>query len=398
MKLTNTMIIAAQPTDRPFKLSDGAGMYLQVMPNGGKYWRFKYRYAGREKILALGTYPDISLKDARLKLAEARTQLANNIDPGVAKKELKREIIQNSENTFSHACGEWYFKASPAWRNKTRKRVLMQLSSSFFLEIGHRPVTEITAPELLAALRPVEKKSIQKAHRLLQICSQIFRYAIATGRMESDITLNLKGALAKIPTTHYASLTEKELPPFLKALDNYCDVKAKLALELLILTFVRSTELRGAKWEEIDWYKLEWRIPATRMKAKSLHIVPLSTQAIKVLREIHAYTGNREYIFPGSRNQDRHISENILLNVIYDLSYQDRTTVHGFRSTASTILNENGFPADVIERQLAHTERNKVRASYNHAQYLAERRTMMQWWGDFVDQQVGKNIISIKRA
>lgn len=398
MKLTNTMVVAAQPIDKPFKLSDGVGMYLQIMPNGGKYWRFKYRFAGKEKILAIGVYPDVSLKDARLKLAEARKLLTDSIDPGAVKRERKEEIMQKSENTFSSVSAEWYGKSSPLWSEKTQRLIYKRIQRDLLPQLGHRPISEITAPELLKTLRIIEKRSIEAAHRTLQLCSQIFRYAIATGKAGSDITLNLRGALSKVAGGHYAALSEKELPEFIGRLDNHKDIQIKLALKLLLLTFVRSIELRGAKWEEIDWTKAEWRIPAERMKMASLHIVPLSNQAIKVLRELQAHTGNREYILPSVKNPDTHISENILLHAIYDLGYKDKATIHGFRATASTILNENGFPADVIERQLAHTERNKVRASYNHAQHLPDRRKMLQWWGDYLDQVGGKNILPIRRA
>lgn len=396
MKLTNASIIGAQPKEKPYKLFDGEGMYLHVMPNGGKYWRFKYRYAGGEKVFSIGIYPEISLKSARTILAGIRRQLAMGIDPNKAKRESKEEVALKNEETFSSISSEWYERNLTTWSDKTRKLILKRIQSDLNSRLGSRPISEITAPELLKTLRIIEERSIEAAHRTLQLCGQIFRYAIATGRLKSDITLSLVGALSKTTTQHYASLTEKELYGFLVQLDNHADIQTKLALQLLILTFVRSTELMGAKWEEIDWTKAEWRIPAERMKMQALHIVPLSNQAIKVLRELQARTGNREYILPSAKNLDTYISENILLHAIYDLGYKNRTTIHGFRATASTILNENGFPADVIERQLAHTERNKVRASYNHAQYLPDRRKMLQWWGDFVNKVSGKNIIKLK--
>jgi integrase len=399
MKLDNKIVNNASPKLKPYKLSDGAGLYLYVMPTGKKYWRVKYRYAGCEKVFSIGVYPEISLKSARIACAEMRSQLAQNLDPNALKKEAKERIVILRENTFENVTNEWYAKNSNTWNDKYKKRILKGLESNLLPRLGCKPIEGITALELLKTLRIIENRSIGTAHRMLQTCSQIFRYAIATGKVEIDVTLSLKGALSKVSEKHYSYLTEKELFAFLTKTNTFFAGKLqKLALNLLILTFTRSTELRAAKWEEIDWDKSEWRIPAERMKMKSLHIVPLSSQAIKVLRELQVISGNREYIFPAERNPDTHISENILLHLIYDMGYKGKTTVHGFRATASTILNENGFPPDVIERQLAHTERNKVRASYNHAQYLSERRNMMNWWGSYIDQKNGKNIIQIKRA
>lgn len=397
MKLTNAIIANTISQEKPFKLSDGGGMYLHVMPNGSKYWRCKYRFQGKEKTIALGVYPDVSLKDARNRREDARRQLAQNIDPNAVKKELKEEMTHKFENTFGNIALEWYEKNFYAWDEEYRKRILKRLESDVIPILGTKPIQDISAPELLKTLRIVEQRTVGTAHRLLQICSQIYRYAIATGKVDIDITMSLRGALQSKKQSNYASLAEKDLPKFLKDLDNYLCIQTKLALKLLILTFVRSTELRGARWEEIDWDKSEWRIPGERMKMNAVHIVPLSCQAVKILRELQLISGNREYIFPG-KNPDTCISENILLHAIYDLGYKGKTTVHGFRATASTILNENGFPVDVIERQLAHTDNNKVRASYNHAQHLPERRKMMQWWSDFIDQQNGSNVIQIKRA
>lgn len=398
MKLINASIIGAQPKDRPYKIFDGGGMYLHIMPNGSKYWRIKYRHAGREKTFSIGVYPEISLKLARNTLGQIRQQLVQNIDPNTAKKQIKKKMIEKLDNLFASVSLEWYEKNFHTWEEKHRKLILRRLEKHFFPQLGTKPIQDINAPELLKTLRIIEERSIGAAHRMLQVCSQVFRYAIATGKAEIDITLSLKGALQKELQSNYASLAEKQLPNFLTNLDNLHCKQTKLAMKLLILTFVRSTELRGAKWEEIDWQKAEWRIPAERMKMKSVHIIPLSVQAINILREQQLTSGNRQYIFPSTKNPDTFLSENILLHAIYDMGYKGKTTVHGFRATASTILNENGFSADVIERQLAHTERNKVRASYNHAQYFPERRKMLQWWGDFIDQKNGGNVIELKRA
>lgn len=398
MKLTNNIILNAHPQAKPYKLSDGGGMYLYIMPNGKKYWRFKYRFAKKEKTLALGVYPDVFLKEARQKLAEARKQLTNNIDPNAFKKDLKQRVILSQENTFQKIALEWHSQSAAIWEEGYCKRILRGLENDIFPKVGSVPIQEISAFELLKALRIIEQRTVGAAHRMLQVCSQVFRYAISSGKLEIDITISLKGALAKSLKKNYANLSEKELSEFFAKLKSHSDPLIKLALNLLILTFVRSDELREAKWEEIDFEKAEWRIPAERMKMQELHIVPLSSQTIKILRELQGISGNRAHLFPSPRNPHTHISENILLHTIYDLGYKKKATVHGFRATASTILNENGWSADVIERQLAHTERNKVRASYNHAQHLPERRKMLQWWGDFIDQQSGKNVIQIKRS
>ncbi len=397
MKLSRSIIESLASKEGAYKISDGRGLYLHIMPNGSKYWRLKYRFWGKEKILALGVYPDLSLKDARDKIERARQQLAQNIDPSEVKKENKHEKISKSAYTFALGTSEWYSKNAPLWKESHRKRILRRVEADLLPKLGKLPIDKITAPELLRALRVVEERSIPTSHRLLQICSSIFGYAIVTGRLDFDITLSLKGALGKVKKKNYAYLPEEGLADFMIRLSSYEEKIIRLALQLLIHTLVRSTELREAKWDEINWDKKEWRIPAERMKMGNTHIIPLSLQMLGILKELQVISGNMEYIFPAEK-APLPIGKNTLLNAIYDMGYKGKTTIHGFRATASTILNENGFPADVIERQLAHTEGNKVRASYNHAQHLPERRKMLQWWGDFIDQQSGNNVIQMKRA
>ncbi len=273
------------------------------------------------------------------------------------------------------------------------KRTLARIEKYILPTLGPKPVAEITAPEVLAILRPIEDKGkLETARRIVQICGQVFMYAIATGRAERNPVPDLRGAIKTPVVAHRAFIKEDELPDYLAKLDAYDgSVQTKLALRFLLLTFVRTGELRAAQWSEIHWQKAEWRIPAERMKMKELHVVPLSTQAIATLRELEKLTGNRQYVFPNQHNPDRFMSENTVLYALYRMGYHSRATGHGFRSTASTILNEHGFRSDVIERQLAHGERNEVRAAYNHAQYLAERRTMMQWWADYLDGIPMKN-------
>ncbi len=373
-------------------MADSGGMFLLIMPNGSKYWRLKYRVATKEKVLAMGVYPEVSLKEARDKRDSAKKQIASGFDPSEAKKEEKRQVILKTENSFEAIAREWHENQKPAWTEKHARKSIRRLEKDIFPAIGARPITEITPPELLSAVRAIEKRgATYTSHTCLQKCGQIFRYAIATGRAKHDISGDLRGALKTRKAGNYTSLPEKDLPEFLQKLEEYDgDLQTKLALKLLIHTFLRTTEVRGARWEEINWDKKEWRVPAERMKMGEEHIVPLSLQTIAVLEELKPISGHFENIFPNRITPTKYISENTMLYALYRMGYHSRATPHGFRATASTILNENGFKNDVIERQLAHAERNKVRAAYNHAQYLPERREMMQWWGDYLERVGGE--------
>jgi integrase len=392
MSLTDAKARNARPRTKPYKIADGEGLFLLVTPSGAKYWRLKYFFAGKEKLLALGVYPDITLADARDRRAQARKLLAAGNDPGQAKKEVKRLATLRSANAYETVAREWFEKRMHEWAPSSIKTMLNRLEQHILPKLGPRPIADITPPEVLAMARVVETKgALETARRVMQMCGQIFMYAIATGRAERNPVPDLRGAL-KVPVVkHHSYLKASDLPEYLKRLEAYDgSVRTKLALHLLLLTFVRTKELRGARWTEIDWDKAEWRIPAERMKMRQLHIVPLSRQAITVLRELQKYSGNREYLFPNEHNPATVMSENTMLYALYRMGYHSRTTGHGFRSTASTILNEHDFRADVIERQLAHCERNTVRAAYNHAQYLPERRKMMQWWADYLDELTAK--------
>ena len=388
MPLTDTSCKNAKPSEKPRKLSYYKGLYLEVMPSGSKYWHLKFRFIGKEKRLALGVYPEVSLKDAREKRDVARKLLANNIDPSQAKKEEKRQTILRSENSFEIIAQEWHESRKLGWTPRHAEYVLRRLQADIFPALGSRPIAEITAPELLSVLRVIEKRgALDIAHRALQTCGQIFRYAIATGHAERNPVSDLRGSLKTAKSKHYASLKETELPEFLKKLSCYDgESQTKLAMRFALLTF--TGELRGAEWQEINLETAEWRIPAERMKMREQHIVPLSRQTIEALQELKKLNGSHRYVFPNQVKSASYISENTLLFAVYRMGYHKRATVHGFRSTASTILNEKGFRSDVIERQLAHGERNKVRASYNHAQYLPERREMMQFWADYLDSLV----------
>ncbi len=390
MALTDVKVRNAKPKDKAYKIADEKGLFLAVLPNGSKYWRFKYRFAGKEKLLALGVYNEVSLAAAREKRDEARKLLANNTDPGLVKQINKRSKILAAENSFEAISREWYAKFSTTWTADHGERIFRRLERDIFPWLGSRPINEIKAPELLAVLRRIENRgAIETAHRALQNCGQVFRYAIATGRAERDISNDLRGALQPFKKRHLASITNpKEIAELLRAIKSYQgNVITKCALQFAPLVFVRPGELRRAEWSEINFETAEWRIPAEKMKMRVTHIVPLSLQAISILQEIHPLTGDGKYIFPSVKSSIRPMSENTVLGALRRLGYtKDEMTGHGFRSMACTILNEQGWHRDAIERQLAHAERNNVRAAYNYAEHLPERRKMMQHWADYLDE------------
>lgn len=387
MALTDIKCKSLEIKDKAYKVSDEKGLRLLVHKNGSKYWQMKYRYGGKEKLLSFGVYPEISLKEAREKRDKARKQITEGLDPSQEKKLDKLKQSINSENTFENIAKEWHNKQIQKWTERHAHYVLKRLEADIFKEIGSRPINQITAPELLQTIQKIEKRgAIDIAHRALQTCGQIFRYAIATGKAQSDISKDLKGALTTRKRTNYSKLEENQLPEFFNKLKSYDgELQTKLALEFLILTFVRTKELRGARWEEFNFESKEWHIPAERMKMREKHIVPLSKQTLAILQQIRQLHNNQDFVFPSHTNPNKSISENTLLYAMYRMGYHSRATPHGFRSTASTILNEKGFNKDHIERQLAHGERNTVRASYNHADYLPQRHKLMQWWADYID-------------
>lgn len=395
-KLTATRVKQAKPRDKAYKLSDGAGMFLAVQPSGSRYWRMKYRYNGKEKLLCIGVYPDVSLADARSVVAEARSNLAKGIDPNQKKRQ---DSIANSTNTFENIAIEWHQKESGRWTVGHAEQVLTTLKADVFPEIGNMPIQDITAQAVLAVIRKIEGRgALDVASRVKQRISAVFRYAIYTARAENNPADSLRNVIQTRKVTHRAALPASALPAFLEKLDTYQGQKlTQLALKLIVLTFVRPGELRGAEWSEFDIEKAEWRIPTHRMKMREEHIVPLSKQALDVIGDIKELTGKYKLMFPGVRNVNKKMSENTLTYAIRKRLGFD-ATAHGFRSTASTALNEMGIRPDVIERQLAHAERNKVRAAYNRSQYLSERKDMMQLWADYLDSQKGSNnIIPFKR-
>jgi integrase len=389
MALTDTAIRNAKPAEKPRKLADEKGLFILINPNGSKYWRLKYRFGGREKLLALGVYPDVSLADARQRRDNSRKLLANGVDPSEFKQQTKRAGKEASANSFEAVAREWYAKHSPKWAPSHGEKIIRRLERDIFPWVGKKPISEITAPDLLTTLRRIENRgAVETAHRALQNCGQIFRYAVATGRAERDPSGDLRGALPPVREKHHATITDHTaIGELLRAMDGYMgSFITKCAMQLAPMLFVRPGELRRAEWDEFDLLKAEWRIPPEKMKMRNTHVIPLPTQALLILQELQSLTGEGKYLFPGIRDHERPMSENTVNAGLRRLGYEkDEITGHGFRSMASTILNEQGWNRDAIERQLAHAERDNVRSAYNYAEHLPERRRMMQHWADFLD-------------
>ncbi|WP_074546796.1 tyrosine-type recombinase/integrase [Dyella sp. AtDHG13] len=403
MPLSDIAIRKAKPADKPQKLADGAGLYLLVNPTGSKLWRWKYRVAGREKVLALGAYPAISLTSARDACTEARRLLAQGVDPSEAKKNAKQAKIESNTPaiTFKQVAEQWMLRQHVAEVTANKSRWILQ--SFLYPDLGERPIAEIEARELLETLRKVEDAGmLETAKRARVKAGQVFRFAVLEGLANSDPTSSLRGALKAPKVKHHAAIVEPaKVGELLRAMDGFSgQFVTQCALKLAPLVFVRPGELRQAQWSEFDLDEAMWRIPAMRMKMKAAHLVPLSTQAVAILRELHAMTGQGDYLFPGLRTASRPMSENTVNAALRRLGYGgDEMTGHGFRSLAATRLNEMGWNADAIERQLAHAESNKVREAYTHAaQYLDERKRMMQAWADYLDGlRAGGKVVAIGR-
>ncbi|MGB5232968.1 MAG: integrase arm-type DNA-binding domain-containing protein [Desulfoprunum sp.] len=400
--LTDTKIRTIKATEKAQKLFDGGGLFLHVSPTGGKLWRLKYRFGGIEKLLSIGTYPQISLADARQQREQALAMIAKGVDPSDTKKAQKAASTEETE-TFEVIAREWHTKFSPSWASSHGNKIIRRLELYVFPWLGKRPIKSITAPELLSVLRRIEAKgTLETAHRTQQNCGQVFRYAVATGRAERDPSGDLRGAIPPSPSKHMATITDpKAIAGLLRSIESYRgSIVTRCALRLAPLVFVRPGELRHAEWSEVDLEVAEWRIPAEKMKAGVVHIVPLSRQAQEVLYEIQPLTGDGRYVFPSPRTGSRPMSSNAVLSALRRMGYEkDEMSGHGFRSMASTLLNEQGWNRDAIERQLAHAERNSVRAAYNYAEFLPERKKMMQAWADYLDslKEVGK-IIPLRAA
>jgi len=404
MPLTDTAIKNAKPGAKPIKLSDEKGLFLLLSPAGGKWWRLKYRFGGKEKLLSMGTYPEVSLKDARQRRDDARKLLADSIDPGANRKAMKATKTERAANSFEVIAREWFARKSPGWAKSNADKIIKRLENDAFPWMGERPIAEITPPELLKVLRRMEERgAVESAHRMRNYCGQIYRYAIATGRAERDISADLRGALAPPVTEHRAAITDpKAAAELLRAMDGYQgSFVTKCALRLAPLVFVRPGELRKSEWTEIDLDKAEWNIPAERMKMREPHLVPLSTQAVEILRELHALTGEGRYVFPGARTNGRPMSDNAVLAALRRMGFaKDEMSGHGFRAMARTILDEVlQVRPDFIEHQLAHAVKDPNGRAYNRTAHLAERRKMMQQWADYLDKlKAGAEVVPLYRA
>ena len=398
MALSDVAVRNSKATDKPRKLSDERGLYLLVT-KAGKYWRFDYRHDGRRRTLAVGVYPDVTLAQARERRDQARALLANGADPSAVKQARKAA----TENSFEAVAREWHAKFSPGWVPHHADKIIKRFEREVFPWIGNRPIADISAPDLLAVLRRIEaRNALDSAHRVHQNCGKVFRYAVATGRAQRDPSGDLRGAIPPAVERHHPTITEpKRVGELLRAIAGYSGAHVtRYALQLAPLVFVRPGELRKAEWSEFDLDKAEWRIPAHKMKMKAVHIVPLPIQSLAILTELHALTGSGRYVFPGARTDARHMSENTVNAGLRRLGYAvGDMTGHGFRSMASTLLNEQGWNRDAIERQLAHAERDDIRAAYNYAEHLPERRKMMQAWADYLDKlKTGAEVIPIQRS
>jgi integrase len=388
MPLTDAAIRNAKPRLKPAKLFDERGLFLLVTPAGGKWWRFRYRFDSKEKLLSLGVYPDVPLKDARDRRDAARKLLAQGTDPGEDRKTQKTAKQARAANSFEAIAREWFSKFSSQWVEHHRQRVIRRFERDIFPWIGGKPVAEVSAPELLAVVRRIEDRgALDTAHRALGYCSQVFRYAIATGRCQRDPSGDLRGALQPTNAGHFASVTEPaQVAALLRALDGYKGTfTVSCALRLAPLVFVRPGELRKAEWTDFDLDAAEWRYMVT--KTNTPHIVPLATQAVAILRELDALTGSGRYVFPGARSSKRPMSDNAILAAMRRMGIsKDEMSGHGFRAMARTILDEVlGVRPDYIEHQLAHTVKDPNGRAYNRTSFLPERREMMQQWADYLD-------------
>ncbi|TYX08196.1 tyrosine-type recombinase/integrase [Klebsiella pneumoniae] len=393
MKLNARQVDTAKPREKAYQLADGAGLYPEVVPSGSRYWRMKYRFNGKEKRMAFGVYPAVSLAQARALRDEAKKKLAEGIDPSFAKKEEKLVRDVRLHNTFQAVALEWHGTKVSRWSEGYASDIIEAFNKDIFPYIGQQPVNEIKPLVLLNVLRRMESRgATEKAKKVRQRCSEVFRYAIVTGRAEYNPAADLTSAMSGHESKHYPFLTVEELPDFFKALSGYTGSPLiVLAARLLILTGVRTGELRGAFWSEFDLEKAVWEIPAERMKMKRPHLVPLSTQALEIVQQLKVMSGQYPLVFPGRNDPRKTMSEASINQVFKRIGYTGKVTGHGFRHTMSTILHEEGFNTAWIETQLAHVDKNAIRGTYNHALYLEGRKETMQWYGDYVDSCESNN-------
>ncbi|MES2977405.1 MAG: integrase arm-type DNA-binding domain-containing protein [Pseudomonadota bacterium] len=400
MPLTDTKVKQAKPAEKPIKLSDSKGLFLLIQPNGSKLWRWKYRVMGKEKMMALGTYPEKSLAEARGDLAEARKLHAAGVDPMAKRKTDKAASLTAAENSFEVVARAWWAHWKPTRSAQHAGQVMRRFEANVFPHIGARPVAEVQAPELVAMLKAIEARGVNDlAKRALQTSSQVFRYAVAHGKATRNPATDIKPSdvLASRQKQNLARISGKELPDLLRHIDAYQGAAmTRLAMKLMAMTFVRTTELIGARWEEFDLEGARWDIPADRMKMKTPHIVPLSVQAVNVLKTLQLITGHGALLFPGERDHGKSMSNNTILKALERMGYKGRMTGHGFRGVASTLLHEMAFDHAHIELQLAHQERNEVSAAYNHATYLKQRAKMMQHWSDHLETCVLGKVVPFK--
>lgn len=389
MALSETMIRSAKTDEKPLKLFDGGGLFLLVTAKGAKWWRLKYRFGGKEKLLSLGTYPEVTLKMARERREDARRLLAQDIDPGLHRKVQDDAKQQRAANSFESVAREWFAKNKPTWAESHAIKIIQRLERDVFPWIGERPIAEISPPELLTVIRRIEERGAKDtAHRALQNCGQVFRYGVATGRVERDPTSDLRGALMSVKRTHYAAITESaEIGALLRAIDGFRGTfVVQSALRLAPMLFVRPGELRKAEWKQFDLEKAEWRFIAS--KTNPNHLVPLATQAVAILRELHALTGHGRYVFAG-RDPKKPMSDAAINAALRRMGYDTKTEItgHGFRAMARTILHEElDFPPEVIEHQLAHRVPDALGDAYNRTKFIKVRRAMMQSWADYLEK------------
>jgi integrase len=395
MSLTDTQCKSAKPKVKAYKLGDSQGLYLHVMPNGAKYWRWRYRFFNKQKLLAIGVYPEVSLQEAREARDKAKKLLASGADPSFTKQQRKQIAALNAENTFEAIAREWHSNHLELWSSNYAKNVLHRLDVDIFPSLKGRPISAITPLELMNVLKKIERRGVGEiAHRLLAVCGQIFRYAIATERSEKNPAADLKGALKPRVKSHFAALDIKDIPAFVHKLDNNdacLHISTRHAVKLMLHTFVRTSELINAEWTEFDFEGYEWIIPAERMKMRVAHIVPLSRQVAELFKAQKEVAGNSIYVFPNRNHPKKTMSNNTILKALSLLGYKGKATGHGFRALAMTAIKEKlGYRHEVVDRQLAHGQKDKVAAAYDRAQFLDERVKMMQEWSDYLDAIVAK--------
>ena len=389
--LTDIKIKATKPKDKDYKVFDGGGLYLLVKTNGSMLWRLKYRFGSKEKALSIGKYPIVSLSEARTERYKAKQLLKNNVDPSQHKQLQKHKLVTSAELTFEIVAKQWYERQKNGWKEQHAHKVWRRIEMHVLPDIGKTPIRSMNAKDIIKCIQRIEDKGAGDiAKRAFQTIKRIFDYAVIEQSIELNITHSIRpqDILRRTKVKHNPYLQAHELPRYLRTVEEYQgEYQTKLCLKLMMLVFVRHNELLNARWDEFIFDQSQWRIPAERMKMEKPHIVPLSKQAVTILEELKKINGIYDFVFPQKRNYKKSMSNGTMTRALHKMGYKGKLTVHGMRGTASTILNENGFNPDAIETQQSRQDTNTVRASYNHAQYLDQRRQMMQWWADFLDEK-----------